>query len=73
MSVIQKPSGGQYPVAMVTGQFVDHYKAYTSQQLHKFPLSTVVYTASALDEYESDSSSSSSSNDGSLSHSAGST
>ena len=72
MSVIQKPSVGHFPVAMITGQFVDHYKAYTSQQLHKFPLSTVVTTASASDECESDSSSSSSSNDGSLSHSAGS-
>ena len=72
MSVIQKPNFGHYPVAMITGQFVDHYKTYTSQQLNRFPLSTIVNTSSALDEYESDSSCSSSSNDGSLSYSAGS-
>ena len=40
-AVVARPAPGNYPVAMIPGQFVDHYKSYTSRQLHLFPLNTV--------------------------------
>merc|ERR1719445_2180806 len=41
MKVLKKPSPGNYPVAMIPGQFVDHYRPYSSRELRLFPLNTV--------------------------------
>merc|ERR1719347_653867 len=40
MKVMKKPSPGNYPVAMIPGQFVDHYQSYSSRELKLFPLNT---------------------------------
>jgi len=40
MKVMKKPSPGNYPVAMIPGQFVDHYQSYNSRELKLFPLNT---------------------------------
>jgi len=42
MAVLQKPKLGNYPVALIPGQFVDSYKAYNSKELNYFPLNTVM-------------------------------
>merc|ERR1719273_1488967 len=41
MKVLKKPTPGNYPVAMIPGQFVDHYRPYSSKELRLFPLNTV--------------------------------
>jgi len=41
MQVVQKPKLGNYPVALIPGQFVDYYKSYSSKELKFFPLNTV--------------------------------
>lgn len=33
----------RYPVALIPGQYQDHYRAYTSQELKYLPISTVIY------------------------------
>jgi len=40
MKVLKKPAPGSYPVAMIPGQFVDHYKSYSGKELKLFPLNT---------------------------------
>ena len=45
MSVVTKPAPGNYPLALIPGQFVDHYKSYSSRQLNMFPLNTAVTAA----------------------------
>ena len=40
MKVLKKAAPGSYPVAMIPGQFVDHYKSYTGKELKMFPLNT---------------------------------
>lgn len=42
MRVLKKPKLGNYPVAMIPGQFVDSYKSYNSKELNYFPLNTVI-------------------------------
>jgi len=41
MKVLKKPRPGNYPIAMIPGQFVDHYRPYSSKELRLFPLNTV--------------------------------
>merc|ERR1712156_515106 len=41
MKVLKKPSPGNYPVAMIPGQFVDFYRPYSSKELRLFPLNSV--------------------------------
>merc|ERR1719195_2514053 len=45
MNVETKPAPGNYPLALIPGQFVDHYKSYSSRQLNMFPLNTAVCAA----------------------------
>jgi len=40
MKVLKKATPGSYPVAMIPGQFVDHFKSYSSKELKLFPLNT---------------------------------
>ena len=40
MRVVKGPGPGNYPVAMIPGQFVEHYKSYSGRELKFFPLST---------------------------------
>merc|ERR1712012_393362 len=47
MKVLKKPAPGNYPVAMIPGQFVDHYKNYNSKELQFFPLNTSTAPAPA--------------------------
>ena len=42
MAVLPKPKLGNYPIALIPGQFVDSYKAYNSKELKHFPLNTVM-------------------------------
>ncbi|RZF35593.1 hypothetical protein LSTR_LSTR005121 [Laodelphax striatellus] len=64
---------GHYPVALVPGQFCDHYKRYNPNELKYFPLNTVIYGpmkpnerfGGGSDGSQSDSDSSSSSDDSS--------
>ena len=42
MKVVQKPKVGHYPVALIPGQFTDHYTAYTAQELSFLPLNTAL-------------------------------
>ncbi|KAF6204718.1 hypothetical protein GE061_018879 [Apolygus lucorum] len=37
------PKVGLYPVAVIPGQFCDHYKKYTPNELMYFPVNTVLY------------------------------
>uniref|UniRef100_A0A0A9Z0R0 PHD finger protein 10 n=1 Tax=Lygus hesperus TaxID=30085 RepID=A0A0A9Z0R0_LYGHE len=37
------PKIGLYPVAVIPGQFCDHYKKYTPNELMYFPVNTVLY------------------------------
>jgi len=41
MRTILRPTPGNYPVAMIPGQFVDSYKSYSSKELKFFPLNSV--------------------------------
>jgi len=41
MRVVKKEAPGIYPVAMIPGQFVDHYKMYDARELKHFPLNSV--------------------------------
>jgi len=45
MRVIEKPKLGHYPIALIPGQFTDHYRSYSSNQLKYMPLNTAVKTA----------------------------
>ena len=45
MKVLKKAAPGNFPVAMIPGQFVDHYKAYSSKELQLFPLNTATSAA----------------------------
>ena len=45
MKVIEKPKLGHYPIALIPGQFTDHYRNYSSNQLKYMPLNTAVKTA----------------------------
>jgi len=42
MKVFQKAKVGHYPVALIPGQFTDHYQSYTSQELSFLPLNTAL-------------------------------
>ena len=42
MKVVKKPKVGAYPVALIPGQFVDHYKTFTPAQLAYLPLNTTL-------------------------------
>ena len=41
MRVVKRPGPGNYPLAMIPGQFVESYKTYSPRELRMFPLSTV--------------------------------
>jgi len=41
MKTIARPPPGNYPVAMIPGQFVDCYRSYSSKELKFFPLNSV--------------------------------
>ena len=45
MKVISKPTLGHYPVALIPGQFTDHYRTYSSNQLKYMPLNTAIKSA----------------------------
>ena len=45
MKVLAKPKVGHYPIALIPGQFTDHYRTYSSNQLKYMPLSTATKTA----------------------------
>merc|ERR1719150_1334740 len=45
MKVIPKPTLGHYPVALIPGQFTDHYRTYSSNQLKYMPLNTAIKSA----------------------------
>ena len=42
MRVIKPPKVGSYPVALIPGQFVDHYKRFNPEQLAHLPLNTAL-------------------------------
>ena len=42
LKVVAKPGLGNYPIALIPGQFVDSYKEYTSKQLRYLPINTVM-------------------------------
>lgn len=42
MKVLPKRSLGNYPIALIPGQFVDSYKEYSSKQLRYLPVNTVL-------------------------------
>jgi len=42
MKVIPKPKIGYFPVALIPGQFTDHYQTYTAQELAYLPLNTAL-------------------------------
>lgn len=42
MTIVQKPPLGNYPVALIPGQFVDFYKAYAPKQLSLLPLNSTL-------------------------------
>nr|CAD7392892.1 unnamed protein product [Timema cristinae] len=76
----ETPKVGDYPIALIPGQFTDFYKAYTPTELRYFPLNTVLYgpmkpnerqdPAIVSDDSQSDSDDSSSSNSSSSSSSS---
>lgn len=76
--VIKKPKVGHYPIALIPGQFVDHYKTFTPSQLGYLPLNTTLKgppkAGVNMDELDSDGresdSSSSDDEDGSSSSSS---
>jgi len=41
MKTLSRPPPGNYPVAMIPGQFVDCYRSYNSKELKFFPLNSV--------------------------------
>jgi len=41
MKALTRPPPGNYPVAMIPGQFVDSYRSYNSKELKFFPLNSV--------------------------------
>ncbi|XP_045481034.1 fap1 adhesin isoform X2 [Harmonia axyridis] len=41
---ISMPKIGNYPVAVVPGQFTDYYKEFTPTELNNLPLNTMLYT-----------------------------
>ena len=45
MKVIEKPKLGHYPIALIPGQFTDHFRSYSTNQLKYMPLNTAVKTA----------------------------
>ena len=45
MKAIVKPKVGHYPIALIPGQFTDHYQTYSSNQLKYMPLSTALKSA----------------------------
>ena len=45
MKPIVKPKVGHYPIALIPGQFTDHYQTYSSNQLKYMPLSTALKSA----------------------------
>jgi hypothetical protein len=45
MKIIEKPALGHYPVALIPGQFTDHYRSYSSNQLKCMPLNTAIKSA----------------------------
>ena len=42
MKVVQGEKIGHYPVALIPGQFTDHYQSYTAQELAYLPLNTAL-------------------------------
>nr|CAD7194260.1 unnamed protein product [Timema douglasi] len=80
MTPEETPKVGDYPIALIPGQFTDFYKAYTPTELRYFPLNTVLYgpmkpnerqdPAIVSDDSQSDSDDSSSSNSSSSSSSS---
>ncbi|XP_067011793.2 serine-rich adhesin for platelets [Anabrus simplex] len=79
MAAKDLPKVGQYPIALIPGQFTDFYKSYTPTELRYFPLNTVLYgpmkpnerqEATGSDGSQSDSDESSSSDDSSSSSSS---
>ena len=42
MKAIEKPKLGHYPIALIPGQFTDHYRVYSSNQLKYMPLNTAI-------------------------------
>ena len=42
MEVVKKPSLGHYPIALIPGQFVDHYDQFSPGQLKYLPLNTAL-------------------------------
>lgn len=45
MRVVEKPKLGYYPVSLIPGQFTDHYRTYSSNQLRYMPLNTATKLA----------------------------
>ena len=42
MQVVKKPKLGHYPIALIPGQFTDHYQDLSSEQLRYLPLNTAL-------------------------------
>ena len=42
MAIVPRPKLGNYPIALIPGQYVDSFKAYSSKELNYFPLNTVM-------------------------------
>ena len=45
VAVASTHPNGQYPVALLQGQYQYHYRKYTSDELKQLPLNTVLYQA----------------------------
>lgn len=63
MKVVPTPKIGHYPVALVPGQFTDHFKEFTPTELNNLPLNTMCYDEIKIPGMETDSEDSSSSSD----------
>ena len=42
MKVVKRPKIGHFPVALIPGQFTDHYHSYSAQELSYLPLNTAL-------------------------------
>ncbi|BES92863.1 finger protein [Nesidiocoris tenuis] len=64
------PKVGLYPIAVIPGQYCDHYKKYTSNELMYFPINTVIYGPLKPNERQKDGSEEGSNSDSSSSSSS---
>ncbi len=45
MRVVEKPKLGFYPISLIPGQFTDHYRSFTSNQMKHLPMNTAIKAA----------------------------